>query len=47
VPLLLTLMVPAMAFHAGARLHHGIERAEHRLHIDSFLHDHLHLHRHA
>jgi hypothetical protein len=44
VPLLLTLLVPAMAFHAGARIHHGVERAEHRLHIDSFLHDHLHRH---
>jgi hypothetical protein len=44
VPLLLTLMVPAVAFHLGARLHHGITRAEHALHIDSFLHDHLHRH---
>lgn len=44
VPLLLTLMVPAVAFHLGARLHHGLGRAEHALHIDSFLHDHLHRH---
>jgi hypothetical protein len=44
VPLLLTLMVPAMAFHLGARIHRGLERAEHALHIDSFLHDHLHRH---
>ena len=44
VPLLLTLLVPAMAYHLGARMHHGVERLEHRLHIDAFLHDHLHRH---
>lgn len=44
VPLLLTVMVPAIAFHLGARMHHAVERAEHALRIDSFLHDHLHLH---
>jgi hypothetical protein len=44
VPLILTLMVPAVAFHAGARLHHAVERAEHALRIDSFVHDHLHRH---
>jgi hypothetical protein len=44
VPLLLTLMVPAVAFHLGAHIHHGFTRAEHALHIDSFLHDHLHRH---
>jgi hypothetical protein len=44
VPLLLTLMVPAVAFHLGARIHHGLARAEHALHIDSFLHDHRHWH---
>ncbi|MEP6640665.1 MAG: hypothetical protein ABJB93_02040 [Gaiellales bacterium] len=44
VPLLLTLMVPAVALHLGARIHHALERAEHALHIDSFLHDHLHPH---
>lgn len=47
VPLILTLMVPAMAFRMGARILHGLARAEHALHIDSLLHDHLHLHRHA
>ena len=36
-------MVPAIAFHLGARMHHAVERAEHALRIDSFLHDHLHL----
>ena len=45
VPLALTLMVPAFAFHAGGHLHRGLARLEHRLHIDSFI-DH-HLHRHA
>jgi hypothetical protein len=45
VPLILTLMVPAFAFHAGGHLHRGLARLEHRLHIDSFI-DH-HLHRHA
>ena len=44
VPLLLTLMVPAVAFHLGARIHHALQRAEHALHIDSLLHDHLHPH---
>jgi hypothetical protein len=44
VPLILTLMVPAVAFHLGARLHHAIERVEHALRIDSFLDDHLHPH---
>ena len=44
VPLLLTLMVPAVAFHLGAHIHHGLARAEHALHIDSFLHDHLRRH---
>jgi hypothetical protein len=43
-PLLLTLMVPAVAFHLGARMHRAVERAEHALRIDSFLHDHLHRH---
>ena len=45
VPLTLTVMVPAFAFHAGERLHHSLVSLEHRLHIDSFI-DH-HLHRHA
>jgi hypothetical protein len=45
VPLALTLMVPAFAFHAGGHFHRGLVRLEHRLHIDSFI-DH-HLHRHA
>jgi hypothetical protein len=44
VPLLLTLMVPAIAFHLGARIHHALARAEHTLRIDSFLHDHMHRH---
>jgi hypothetical protein len=44
VPLLLTLMVPAIAFHLGARIHHWLERVEHALRIDSFLHDHTHRH---
>ena len=44
VPLALTLMVPAFAFHAGARLHRRVLSLEHRLHIDAFLHDHLHPH---
>ena len=45
VPLTLTLMVPAFAFHAGGYLHRSLTRLEHRLHIDTFI-DH-HLHRHA
>jgi hypothetical protein len=45
VPLGLTIMLPAVAFHAGERMHHGLRSLEHRLHIDSFI-DH-HLHRHA
>jgi hypothetical protein len=45
VPLFLTLMVPAFAFHAGGHFHRGLLSLEHRLHIDSFI-DH-HLHRHA
>ncbi len=44
VPLILTLMVPAVAFHLGARLHHAATRVEHAMRIDSFLHDHMHLH---
>lgn len=44
VPLALTLIVPAFAFHAGARLHRRARALEHRLHIDTFLHDHLHPH---
>ena len=44
VPLLLTLLVPAVAMHLGERLHERMVRAEHALHIDSFLHDHLHRH---
>jgi hypothetical protein len=45
VPLALTIMLPAVAFHAGRRMHNGLLSLEHRLHIDSFI-DH-HLHRHA
>ncbi len=45
VPLALTLMVAAAAFHSGRRFHNGLLSLEHRLHIDSFI-DH-HLHRHA
>jgi hypothetical protein len=45
VPLTLTLMVPAFAFHAGGHFHRAMVSLEHRLHIDSFI-DH-HLHRHA
>jgi hypothetical protein len=44
VPLFLTLMVPAIAFHLGTRIHHAVARIEHALRIDSFLHDHLHRH---
>jgi hypothetical protein len=44
VPLLLTLLPAAVALHAGERLHRGIAAVEHRLHIDSFLHDRLHPH---
>ncbi|HYX83947.1 MAG TPA: hypothetical protein VE777_03160 [Gaiellales bacterium] len=44
VPLTLTLMVPAFALHAGERLHRRVRSIEHRLHIDTFLHDHLHPH---
>jgi hypothetical protein len=44
-PLALTIMLPAVAFHAGAWLHRHLLSLEHRLHIDSFI-DH-HLHRHA
>ena len=43
-PLALTLMLPAFAFHAGARLHRAVQSLEHRLHIDTFLDDHLHPH---
>jgi hypothetical protein len=45
VPLALTVMLPAVAFHWGRWLHGGLLSLEHRLHIDSFI-DH-HLHRHA
>jgi len=44
VPLILTLIVPMVAFHVPARIHAALARAEHALHIDSFLHDHLHRH---
>jgi predicted Na+-dependent transporter len=46
VPLLLTLMVPFVALHGAERMHHAVTRFEHRLHIDSFVHDHM-PHRHA
>ena len=44
VPLALTLMVPAFAFHAGGHMHRALARLEHRLHIDSFIEHHLHRH---
>ena len=44
VPLLLTLVVPFVAFHGAERIHHAFTRFEHALHIDSFLHDHMHPH---
>jgi hypothetical protein len=44
VPLTLTIMLPAVAFHAGERLHRHVRSLEHRLHIDSFIDHHLHLH---
>jgi hypothetical protein len=44
VPLILTLIVPVVAFHVPGRIHAAFTRAEHALHIDSFLHDHLHRH---
>jgi hypothetical protein len=46
VPLLLTLMVPFVAFHGGERIHRAFTRLEHALHIDTFVHDHM-PHRHA
>ena len=46
VPLLLTLMVPFVAFHGADRIHHAFTRLEHALHIDTFVHDHM-PHRHA
>jgi predicted Na+-dependent transporter len=46
VPVLLTLMVPFVAFHCAERIHHGFTRVEHALHIDTFVHDHM-PHRHA
>ncbi len=46
VPLLLTLMVPFVAFHGADRVHHAFTRLEHALHIDTFVHDHM-PHRHA
>ncbi len=44
VPLVLTLVVPFVAFHGAERIHHALTRFEHALHIDSFLHDHMHPH---
>jgi predicted Na+-dependent transporter len=46
VPVLLTLMVPFVAFHCAERIHHAVTRLEHALHIDTFVHDHM-PHRHA
>jgi len=46
VPVLLTLMVPFVAFHCADRIHHAFTRLEHALHIDTFVHDHM-PHRHA
>ena len=46
VPVLLTLMVPFVAFRCAERIRHGFTRLEHALHIDTFVHDHM-PHRHA
>ena len=46
VPVLLTLMVPFVAFHCADLIHHAFTRLEHALHIDTFVHDHM-PHRHA
>jgi hypothetical protein len=44
VPLALTIMLPLVAFHAGARVHRRLVSLEHRLHIDGFIDRHLHPH---
>jgi hypothetical protein len=46
VPVLLTLLVPFVAFHGADHIHRAFTRLEHALHIDTFVHDHM-PHRHA
>jgi hypothetical protein len=46
VPLGLTLLAPALAFHVPERVAGGVRAVEHALHVDSLLH-HGRPHRHA